>query len=170
VVAIEAWPELPARVEADAALEARAASLHEEREVGGWFPGEKSMQVLSNRLDEVDASPLQLTEGQKQEQRLQKIMMTAAEVTADERRVWAYRLWRTAELLEKTGRDEKGRIARAEARLLFHDAKAPSRFLERLFGKVVELADRARAEQLAAQGQAPAPPPEKKSPGGLIVP
>src|SRR5439155_8545069 len=107
--------------------------LHDEPELISWLPGEKSLVALSQRIDEVDASPLQLTEAQKREQRMHKVQLTAAEIEPAARQLYAHRLWRTAEVLERKGRVEPARIARAEARLLFHEANAPSRFLERMF-------------------------------------
>ncbi len=160
----DAWPAIP-REPVEAALEARAGSLHDEREIGQWLPGEKHLRLLAARLDEVAASPLQLSEVQKREQRMQKAALTAAEVTPEERAIYARRLWRMAELLESSGREEKARIARAEARLLANEPKAPSRFLENLFEKVVILAER----NAPPAEQPPAPQP-KTSPGGLIVP
>lgn len=169
VAAVDAWPDLPKPEEGDAALVTRAGSLHDERELQSWLPGDKAIQLLSARLDEVDNSPLQLSEPQKHEQRLSKVAITAAETSADERRIWAHRLWRQAELLDATGRGDKAKIARAEARLLFHDAKARSAFIEKMYEKVVLLAERARAEQLAAAGGQPRPPPEQPK-SGLIIP
>lgn len=168
VVSLEDWRALPKPEAGDEALTARSAALHDERELMSWLPGAKHIQVLSARLDEVDTSPLQLTEPQKHEQRLQKVKLTSYQVSAEERRIWAHRLWRTAEVLEKTQRAEAGRLARAEARLLFHDPKAPSRFLERMFEKVVQLAERARARE--QRGGATPPPSPVPPPPGLIVP
>ncbi|MBK7858443.1 MAG: hypothetical protein IPJ65_07430 [Archangiaceae bacterium] len=172
VVAKPEWPAPQAPSDEDTALAARSGALVEEREIASWLPGAKGIQLLSARIDEVDTSPLQLSEQQKHEQRLQKAAITAAELDAPERKVWAMRLWRSAEMMEKTGRAEQAKLARAEAKVLYHREKSPSRFLEKMFEKIVMLAEQARAAQLAqAQGlpQAP-PPPEHKSPGGLIVP
>jgi hypothetical protein len=174
VVALPGWPAPPQPEAADEALAARAAALHDEREIASWLPGVNHLKVLSARLDEVDSSVLQLTEPQKHEQRLQKAALTATELNDEERRTWAMRLWRTAELFEKTGRGEKAAAARAEARRLYHAPKVASRFLEKMFEKVVAFAEESRAQQLAQQqqqqGAAAPPPPEKSSPGGLIMP
>lgn len=173
VVAQERWPDLPRPEEGDAALSARAGSLHDERELSSWLPGDRAIQVLSARLDEVDTSPLQLTEPQKHEQRLQKVLLTANETSPEERRIWALRLWRQAELFEATKRAEAAKLARAEARTLFHEPKATSAFLAKMFEKVVMLAERARAQQLAQAGGQPgamAPPPEQQPKSGLIIP
>jgi hypothetical protein len=171
VTQLEQWPALPAPEPADAGLTVRAGSLHDEVELVPWLPSAKDIAVLSQRLDEVDTSVLQLSELQKREQRIQKVQHTAAEVSAESRRVYAYRLWRMAEVFELTKRPEQGRIARAEARLLFHDVKAPSRFIERMFEKVLMLAEQARARQAGAKAEGgPPPPPEKRSSGGLIMP
>lgn len=171
VVAIEKWPDLPPPEAADAALTARAGNLHDEPELTSWLPGQQGIQMLSARLDEVDTGLLQLSEAQKHESRMQKVALTAAELTLEQRRLYAHRLWRMAEVFERTGRADQGKVARAEARLLFHDAKAPSKFIEKTFEKIVMLADQARAKQAAEQsgGALPAPP-EKTTPGGLIVP
>ena len=157
VVAKDGWPELPKPDSDDATTATRSGSLHDERELASWLPGDKSIQLLSARLDEVDASPLQLSEPQKHEQRLQKVALTANETAPAERRIWAQRLWRQAELLEATGRGEQAKLARAEARLLFHEPARKSAFLEKMFEKVVVLAERARAEQLARAGGHAAP-------------
>jgi hypothetical protein len=167
---IEHWPDLPKPEAADAGLVTRAAALHEQPELMPWLPSAKDIAGLSQRLDEVDASVLQLSEVQKREARLQKVQLTAAEVSAEARRVYAHRLWRTAEIFERTAREEPAKIARAEARLLFHDPKAPSRLLERMFEKVLMLAEQARARQQGRPEPAAAPPPEKRSSGGLIMP
>ena len=161
----DAWPAIP-REPKEPALEARGASLHDEREVQGWVPGESHLKLLALRLDEVASSPLQLSEAQKREQRMQKAALTAAELTPEERALYAHRLWRMAELFETSGRAEKGHIARAEARLLFNEPKGPSRFLERLFEKVVLIAE----QNAAPEGAPQQAPPPKTSPGGLIVP
>ncbi|MBL8952565.1 MAG: hypothetical protein JNK82_17430 [Myxococcaceae bacterium] len=166
VALVDAWPAI-AREPKEPALEARGASLHDEREIQGWVPGEDHLKLLALRLDEVAASPLQLSEAQKREQRMQKAALTAAELTAEERKIYAHRLWRMAELFEASGREEKGHIARAEARLLANEPKAPSRFLERLFEKVVRIAEQSAPPPEGAPLEAPAP---KTSPGGLIVP
>lgn len=173
VVALETWPDLPKPEEGDAALTPRSGSLHDERELSSWLPGDKPIQALSARLDEVDTSPLQLTEAQKHEQRLQKVLITANETSPEERRIWARRLWRQAELFDATGRAEQAKLARAEARSLFHEPKAKSAFLEKMFEKVVMLAERARAQQLAQAGGQPAgvaPVPEQQPKSSLIIP
>ena len=172
VVAQESWPELPKPEEGDAVLTARAGSLHDERELSSWLPGDKPIQALSARLDEVDTSPLQLTEPQKHEQRLQKVLLTANETSPEERRIWAHRLWRQADLFDATKRPEQAKLARAEARSLFHEPKARSAFLEKMFEKVVMLAERARAQQLAQAGGQPgggAPPQQQPAKSGLII-
>jgi hypothetical protein len=171
VVALPEWPALPAPLPSDEALAPRAGALLDERELSSWLPGVKHLQVLSARLDEVDTSPLQLTEAQKHEQRLHKSALSASELSPQERRVWAMRLWRSAELLDHRGVAEMGKVARAEAKRLFHEPQAPSRLLEKMFEKVVNLAEQARAQQLMQQQGTPqAPPAEKTTPGGLIVP
>src|SRR5205085_9096654 len=44
VAAIEKAPELPKPEAADASLTPRAGALHDERELGSWLPGDKSIQ------------------------------------------------------------------------------------------------------------------------------
>lgn len=142
---------------ADAGLVTRAASLHEEKELRQWLPSEPQLRVLAVRAEEVRSSPLQLSPGQRAAQLAQKVSLTAQEAfTPEVRKLYARRLWLTAELFEATGREGQAQLARAEARLLFH-TQAPSRFAERMFEKVLELVP---------------PPAEPKAPApmSLILP
>ncbi|MHB8872245.1 MAG: hypothetical protein ACYC8T_01030 [Myxococcaceae bacterium] len=165
---------LPPPEPEDERLAVRGHTLHEEPEIASWLPPEPELRVLAGRIDEVSSSPLALSEAQKSEQVVQKVLATAHEFfTPAMKRLYARRLWRMASYFEGTARPGPAGIARAEARLLFHDAPAPSRFAEYLFEKVLVLTERARAgKELPKPGERlePAAPAEKKTPGGLIIP
>ncbi|MCY1015296.1 hypothetical protein [Pyxidicoccus sp. MSG2] len=162
--------------------------LHATPEMASWLPPEPEVKRLLQKLDEVMHSPLALSDVQRQEQ-LQAAVRTVARdffATPEARQRYALRLWRMADFFERTTRPHEAEVARGEARRLFHGAEEPfSRFVERLFEKVLALvaAAGARAEaQGAATTQppgtnpkeapaaAPAPSLERRSPGGLILP
>ncbi|MBI3183740.1 MAG: hypothetical protein HYZ28_16505 [Myxococcales bacterium] len=167
---------LPLPEEGDAGLALEGHQLHGQPELTSWLPPEKQLRVLSQRLEEVTASPLQLTPEQKEEQLFQKVRATAEEFfTPEAKRLYAGRLWAMASYFERTGRPGPGAIARAEARRLFHLSPGISRFSEFLFEKVLILARRARAGQampgMGERLEEPRPAPkERRSPGGLIIP
>ncbi len=119
--------------------------LHDEPEIAAWLPPEPQIRELGQRLDEAATSPLQLSEAQKQEQRMLRVRMSAqAFFTPPIRRLYAMRLWDMAELFDATERTQASALARAEARRLFHLPDAESRFAQFLFEKVLILTERAR--------------------------
>lgn len=124
----------------DAEVAKLAAALHREAELAQWMPSEADLATLAQKAQEVRSSPLALTDAQKAEQLAHKATALAqASIDADKRRLYARRLWHTAELFDATGRAEAARLARAEARLLFHGT-SPSLFLEKMYGKAAETA------------------------------
>ena len=164
---------LPAVEAGDEAKSALGHTLHEQFDVQPWLPPEKEIAVLAQRLDEVKASPLQLTEAQRKEQSLARVQQSAKEFfTGPMRKVYARRLWAMAELFHASDRVEAAAIARAEARRLFHEPDSVTRFGEGLFEKVLTLSEQeARAAEGTQAGSLPPPPePEKRSAGGLILP
>lgn len=162
-------------------------ALHATPEMATWLPPEPEVKRLLQKLDEVMQSPLALSDVQRQEQ-LQAAVRTVARdffATPEARQRYALRLWRMADYFERTARSHEADVARGEARRLFHGAGEPfSRFVERLFEKVLALVAAAGA-RAGAQGAtatqppgttseaaaaAPAPTQERRSPGGLILP
>ncbi len=169
---VAALPELPAPEASDEAQAALGASLHDERELAQWLPPEPQLRLLAQRVEEVKASPLALSDAQKTEALTAKVRQTAAELfTGEVRKLYARRLWAMAELFEASGREQGARIARAEARRLFH-TQAPTRFGERMFEKVIELSAAAADHAVpgGAPGGLPAPPGPKTSSGGIVLP
>jgi len=130
-------------------------------------------------MEEVVHSPLELTQVQRSEQLSEQPKIAARKFFTPERRSrYARRLWRMADFFERTARLKQAQVARAEARRLFHGASGePSAFCYFLFEKVLLLAQRSQAGgslpepgQQAKVPEANAPPVERRSPGGLILP
>ena len=164
-------PPLPLPEEGDAALALEAARLHEEPELRGWLPPEGELKLLAARVQEVQTSPLALSAEQRAEQLLERTRtMATAYFTAERSRLYARRLWLTADVCEKTGRVGAAQLARAEARRLFHQAPGVfSRFAEALYGKLL----RHVPPPSAGAGEAKAAPvsaSERRTKGGLILP
>ncbi|MBZ4417017.1 hypothetical protein [Myxococcus sp. RHSTA-1-4] len=156
--------------------------LHETPEMATWLPPEPEVKRLLQKMDEVMHSPLALSDVQRQEQLQAAVRAVARDFFASEgRQRYALRLWRMADYLERTGRPREADVARGEARRLHHGLDEPfSRFVERLFEKVLALVAAAGARAGAqaapapdsgeAPASAPAPSQERRSPGGLILP
>ena len=164
-------PPLPLPEEGDAALALEAARLHEEPELRGWLPPEGELKLLAARVQEVQTSPLALSAEQRAEQLLERTRtMATSYFTAERSRLYARRLWLTADVFEKTGRVGAAQLARAEARRLFHQAPGVfSRFAEALYGKLL----RHVPPPSAGAGEAKAAPvsaSERRTKGGLILP
>ncbi|AGC44303.1 hypothetical protein MYSTI_02987 [Myxococcus stipitatus DSM 14675] len=156
--------------------------LHATPEMATWLPPDSVVKRLLAKMDEVVVSPLALSETQRKEQ-LQTAVRTVTQdfFTPDMSRRYALRLWRMADYFEHSARPKEAEVARGEARRLFHGAQQPySRFAEHLFEKVLGLVAaagaRAEAQAQRASGAAEptpaeaAPPQERRSPGGLILP
>ncbi len=179
VVPSTSAPEpLPFPLEGDALLALEAARLHAEPEVRGWLPPESELKMLAARVQEVQTSPLALSESQRAEQLLERVRaMALAFFTPERSRLYARRLWLTADLFERSGRAQVALLARAEARRLFHQAPGlTSRFAESLYTKLLQ-PNAPPGPALAAGSAAPtsseAPPAssrERRSKGGLILP
>jgi hypothetical protein len=154
-------------------------TLHETMEIEAWLPPEPEMHKVVQKAQEIMQSPLALTAAQREEQTLQAVRALArAFFTPEKRKLYGQRLWRMADVFERTGRADAARIARAEARRLFHGPEEPfSRFAEALFEKLIRLGELLGPSPEAARGAdastpaSPAPSStERRSPGGLILP
>lgn len=132
---------LPAPEEGDAPLAAQSHTLHDEPELRGWLPPESELERVSSQMEQVLASPLQLSEAQRSERMFELFRRAAVDFfTPEHKQLYARRLWRMAELFERTGRDRQAKVARAEARSLFQGAPGHfSRFGEMLYEKVLHL-------------------------------
>jgi hypothetical protein len=153
--------------------------LHQQPEIQSWLPPEEQLRLLSAKADTVSHSLLEMSPTQKSVQMEHQFRQAAHAFfsSAELRELYARRLWAMGEFFEKTARPEPAAIARAEARRLFHHALEPfSRFAEYLFEKVLVLTAHLRQPPgggPATPGEVPEPaaePPERKSPGGLILP
>jgi hypothetical protein len=160
----------------DKGLAAQSHSLHQEREIASWLPPEPLIRVLMQRIEEVRVSPLQLSEAQRVDQSRKKLELTAREfATAEIAALYSRRLQNMAEVFAGTGRADAAQRASAEAaRLRSDDATAISPFFVALFEKVLTLSMQAAQQHATSQGlgaqPAPEAPPERRSPGGLILP
>lgn len=146
----------------DAHDTARAAALHDEPELNQWLPGEAELAALAERAGELRSSPLVLTDAQKAEQLAQKATALARDfLTTERRKLYARRLWFTAELFEATGRAAQAALARAEARRLFHGTE-PSAFIDRMFQRAAEQAVPPPGAVEALSAQVPLPMPTRQ--------
>jgi hypothetical protein len=172
-------PPLPDPEDGDAALAVEGGTLHGEPELAAWLPPEAELKRLALRIDELRTSPLALTQEQQSESLRERIHGQAEEFFTPERmRLYARRLWQVVPALERRGATHGAAVARAAARRMFHHSPGlfPP-FAEQLFTKVLALMARAGQQPSAAaprptQSQAAptAPPGERRSPGGLILP
>jgi hypothetical protein len=169
---------LPAPTPEDARLASEGAALHTEPEIAAWLPPQQELRVLAEKLQQVDTSPLALSDVQRAEHVEATLRAQAhAFFTEPMRRLYARRLWWMARFFERTGRAHVAEVARAEARRLFHGELAPyPRFAEVLFEKVVRPAAPGPGEGAGAAGEpatepaAGTRPGERRSPGGIILP
>ncbi|MFT3836843.1 MAG: hypothetical protein QM723_07585 [Myxococcaceae bacterium] len=172
--------EVPKPSAEDLKTVARSATLH-DNEAAGWLPSQEALKLLDQRVQEVLASPLQLSETQKSEQLQQKAQLSAKEFfTPEVRQVYAGRLLKLADYYGVVGKKELAELASATAHVLAHQ-DGPTPFGERLFTKVIDAsleaqaqaAANAEAAAAATQGAPNVPrlaPPMARSPGGLILP
>ncbi len=135
----ESWPPLPAIEPADAPLVTRAGHLHDEPEISMWLPSSRrtSPGAVVQRLDEVDASPIELSEKKRNSMscaRKEGSSRSPARCPLRHGASGANRLWRMAEVFEQTWpKPIAAQIARAEAHCdSLHEPSTPSRFLEGL--------------------------------------
>ena len=177
-------PPLPLPEEGDAALAVESGALHREPELAAWLPPEPELKRLALRLDELRTSPLALSPEQQAEALRERVRNQAEEFfDVPHRRLYARRLWAVAPALERRGAEQPARVARATARRLFHaTAGLFPPFAEQLFAKVLALMTRrgarggaqapggTREEGAGAAPDPEAPPGERRSPGGLILP
>jgi hypothetical protein len=165
---------IPAPEPEDERLAIEGAQLHREPEIQAWLPPEEQIRFLAAKMDQITHSPLQLTEAQRAEQVVHLFRSAARDFfTPPMRKLYADRLWRMADFFEGLGRDKPAKLARAEARRLFHQTPEPfSRFAEFLFEKVLLLSQRAQAADSAITPSDPQAEKtsEQRSPGGLILP
>jgi hypothetical protein len=110
-------PPLP-EAEAEAAL-ARSGALHDLPLLKGWLAEEPFLREVARSLDEAEASPLALDEGQRRE-RLEALVREAvtAYFTPARRQRLAGRLLDVAEHLWRSGAGEHAQAAAAAARAL----------------------------------------------------
>jgi hypothetical protein len=164
-------PTVPAPEPDDVRGVLEGHTLHETPELSQWLPPEEELRKVVRKVDEIAASPLALSGAQREEQTLQAVRAQArAFFTPAMRRLYGLRLWRMADFFERSGRAPVARVARAEARRLFHGPEEPfSRFAERLFEKLLQLTGPQTGAQRPAEA-APPPAPGKRTPGGLILP
>ena len=183
--ATEQLPPLPAPEEGDAALAVESGALHQEPELAAWLPPEAELKRLALRVDEVRTSPLALSPEQQAEALRERVRSQAEEFfDAARRRLYARRLWTVAPALARRGAEHAAQVARATARRMFHGVPGlfPP-FAEHLFGKILALMARRPGPGGASpagaglredgSGTGPtrdAPPGERRSPGGLILP
>ncbi|GMU60971.1 MAG: hypothetical protein AMXMBFR34_27340 [Myxococcaceae bacterium] len=114
------------------------ASLQQEPELGQWMPSEAELAKLGEIAREVRSSPLALTDAQKAAQLSHRAAALARDfLTPEKRKLYARRLWVNAEIFEASERPAQAKLARAEARRLFHTSE-PCAFLERMFTKAAE--------------------------------
>ncbi len=174
---VSSWEQprqLPPPEADDQGLAARGASLHEEPEIAQWLPPIDTLRQLALKAQEIATSALYVDENQRAQQ-LRHTIQTMAEAffTEPMRQLYGRRLWLMADLFDRSGRAEQGRIARAEARRLFHGAPGLfSPFGVKLFEKVLALSGPQFGAPLAEgpEAQADTQISEEKSPGGLILP
>lgn len=151
-------------------------TLHETMEIEAWLPPEPEVRKVLQKVEELAASPLALSDAQREEQALQAVRaMARAFFTPEQRRRYGLRLWRMAAFFERTDRAPAARVARAEARRLFHGPEEPfSHFAERLFEKLLRLGGLQSLAAGNAAGASASPPAsapsERRTPGGLILP
>ncbi|MCI0572458.1 MAG: hypothetical protein L0Y66_17015 [Myxococcaceae bacterium] len=170
---------LPPPTPEDVRLSNEGQTLHQEPEVAAWYPPERELRVLSERLAVVETSPLALSDVQRAEQILTSVRAQAhAFFTEPMRQLYARRLWWMARFFERTGRAHAAEVARAEARRLFQGELSPfPRFAEALFEKVLRMPSQPGVEAGAGEGVSgpaepggSAPPAERRSPGGILLP
>jgi hypothetical protein len=173
VVAATAPPApLPLPEAADAALALKAASLHEEPELRGWLPPEEELERFAHAVEALRSSPLALSAQQRAEQLHETVRaMALAFFTPVRSALYARRLWLMADVFGRTGRPEAARLARAEARRLFHEGPGVfSGFAEGLYGKLLRHVPPFSAPGPAEAEAAPDVASERRSKGGLILP
>jgi hypothetical protein len=180
-------PALPPPEPDDERLANEGHKLHDEPEMRGWLPPMAELEKLAFKVDELESSPLALTPAQRNEEIIQAAHAQAHAFFAPEavRRLYASRVWEMGLHFERLGKEHPARVARAEARRLWHGhTEPPSRFVERLYEKalLVTMAERvapstreqahararARAEQQARAAESESL--ERRSPGGIILP
>lgn len=137
------WP-IPPLESGDAAAAEQSAGLHDQPEIKQWMPPEQELAALGK---EPATDPA--------EQTRRATEAATRFFTTPMRRIWARRLWQTAEVFDFMERPEPASLARATARHLFH-ASGLSPFQVRFFSKVFELApQQKRIEELLAQTASP---------------
>lgn len=122
--------QIPRPEAGDPAVAEKSGALHDEPEIKAWLPAEALMASLAQKLAGSDAAA---SARQVQE-------AAEAHFTATVRELYARRLWKMGDFFAATEREELAKIARAQARVMFHDEKSgPGRFGLRLFEKVIGL-------------------------------
>lgn len=179
VLPATAEPTVPAPEPEDVKGVMEGHTLHETMEIEAWLPPEAEMRKVVEKAEEIAQSPLALSPAQRDEQTIQAVRaMARAYFTPERRKLYGVRLWRMAGFFDRTDRASAARVARAEARRLFHGPEEPfSRFAETLFEKILRLGELlGPAAEAQRTGASPTPASaapsstERRSPGGLILP
>ncbi len=134
VTAADAPLEVPAPEADDAALAAKSVTLHDEPEIHAWLPAQAPLAALGDELAALRASNGSPEAIDEHVQRATGSYFTPAVCE-----LYARRLWRQAEFFAGTEREAAAAIARAQARLMFHQHQFGA-FGLRLFQKVIALA------------------------------
>ena len=130
----ETLPTMPPLEPGDEALAATSAALHDEPEIKAWLPPEAQIALLAQQLDALKASkaePAALLEPARK--------LAGEFFVGKLRPLYAWRLWAMAEFFELSGRPGPAKLARAEARTLFHHPTAIGGFGLKLYEKVIAL-------------------------------
>ncbi len=145
VVPNETPLEVPRPEADDAGVAAKSAGLHDEPEIQSWLPADDRMATLA---EQVEALRAQKAEAPALELKAQEA--ADAYFEAPVRELYARRLWRMGDFFAGTGREEAAKLARAQARVMFHQDKTAGGFGLRLFEKVIALTEQAARPALGA--------------------
>jgi hypothetical protein len=162
VVPLDPEWAVPSADAADAGHAESSAALFNEKEIAEWLPPETQLSELSTKSAEFKAATSDMKAFEQQRAALAETMSKAF-FTTPLRRIFARRLWLTAEVYEQQGRAQPAALARATARALYHhEAHLP--FLTSLFTRSFTLSaqDKVKAMlETMRQDRLTAPPEER---------
>jgi hypothetical protein len=162
VVPLDPEWAVPSADAADAGHAESSAALFNEKEIAEWLPPETQLSELSTKSAEFKAATSDMKAFEQQRAALAETMSKAF-FTTPLRRIFARRLWLTAEVYEQQGRAQPTALARATARALYHhEAHLP--FLTSLFTRSFTLSaqDKVKAMlETMRQDRLTAPPEER---------